>query len=44
MSRWLVERELEELDAAAFESEGEAIAAELEAELEPLARPTEPAR
>jgi hypothetical protein len=33
MSRWLVERELEELDVASFEREGEAIAADVEREL-----------
>lgn len=33
MSRWLVERELEELDVPAFEKEGEAIAVQVEAEL-----------
>jgi hypothetical protein len=36
MSRWLVERELEELDVEAFEREGEAIAAEVEQELREL--------
>lgn len=36
MSRWLVERELEELDVEAFEREGEAIAAEVEEELREL--------
>ena len=36
MSRWLLERELEELDVEAFELEGEAIAAEVEEELRDL--------
>lgn len=36
MSRWLVERELEDLDVDAFEREGERIAAEVEAELADL--------
>ena len=36
MSRWLLERELEELDVEAFEREGEAIAAEVEKELRDL--------
>ncbi len=36
MSRWLVERELEELDIETFEREGEAIAAEVEEELRDL--------
>jgi adenine-specific DNA methylase len=36
MSRWLVERELEELDIETFEREGEAIAAEVEQELRDL--------
>jgi putative DNA methylase len=36
MSRWLVERELEQLDVDAFEREGEAIAAEVEEKLRDL--------
>jgi len=36
MSRWLVERELEDLDVDAFERAGEAIAAEVEEELREL--------
>jgi hypothetical protein len=36
MSRWLLERELEELDVETFEREGEAVAAEVEKELRDL--------
>src|SRR5215208_6008097 len=36
MSRWLVERELEDLDVDAFERAGETIAAEVEEELREL--------